>query len=157
MARWPPGSSIVLTSPKTSLVQRGVGLLARQKVRYLIAGGWNTLFGVGTSFLLYWLLHQRIHYMVILIIGNIIAVTMAYVSYKLFVFRTRGNILVEYLRFYMVYGVGIVVGLVASPFCIEVLGMNFYVSQLLILIVTVASSFIAHKRFSFKTSRTDAV
>ena len=136
--------------PEAVLSRYVTGLLARQEIRYLLAGGWNTLFGVGSSFLFYWLLHHRIHYMVILVLTNLLAVSMAYVIYKKYVFCTHGNIFREYIKFYTVYGAAIVFGLVSTPFCIEVVGINFYISQLLILVVTVAFSFVCHKRFSFR-------
>jgi len=136
-----------LLAPTVSLISR---VLARQEIRYLIAGGWNTFFGTGCFFFFYWLLHAHIHYMIIAVFTNILAVTMAYVTYKLFVFKTRGNIIREYLKFYSVYSVGIVFGLAALPFCMEKLHLNAYLSQTLILAVTIVFSFIGHKRFSFK-------
>ena len=124
-------------------------LLARQEVRYLIVGGWNALFGPGCFVFFYWLLHAHVHYMIIFVLTNILAVTVAYVLYKWFVFRTRGNIIREGLRFYSVYGISFLFGLAALPFCVEVLLLNIYLSQLLIVVVTVVCSFFGHKHFSF--------
>jgi len=118
-------------------------------IRYLLAGIWNTLFGVSCSFFLYWLLHERLHYIIIVVIANVLAITMAFATHKFFVYRTRGHVLLEYLRFYLVYGFAIAFGLLAMPFCVEVLGLNFYISQLLILGVTVITSFFGHQRFTF--------
>jgi len=135
-----------------SRVRLPAGIWARldgRPMRYLLAGAWNTVFGVSCSFLLYWLLHERLHYIIIVVIGNILAITMAFATHKFFVYRTRGHILVEYLRFYLVYGFAIAFGLIATPFCVEVLGLNFYVSQLLILGATVATSYFGHQRFTF--------
>lgn len=123
--------------------------LEKRPIRYLLAGAWNTLFGVGSSFLLYWLLHDRLHYLVIVVIANALAITMAFATHKTFVYRTVGGFFREYLRFYLVYSVAVLFGLAATPVCMEVLGMNFYVSQLLILSVTIAISYFAHGRFTF--------
>ena len=116
----------------------------------MIAGGWNTVFGYGAYVGLLYLFHPWIHYMVIAVIANILSITMAYVTHKLFVFRTRGNVLREYLKFYGVYGVTAAFGLVALPFCVEVLKVNVYMAPLLILGVTVVVSYFGHKHFSFK-------
>jgi len=125
-------------------------LLARQEVRYVLAGGWNTAFGYGVYAGAYWLLRPRVHYMVIAVASNILAITMAYATHKLFVFRTRGNVVREYLRFYGVYGLTAVLGLVALPFCVEVLGISPYVAPLLFLVVSVVVSYLGHKHFSFR-------
>jgi putative flippase GtrA len=125
-------------------------LVARQEVRYLIAGAWNTVFGYGVYAGPYYLLHGRVHYMVVAAVGSIVAISMAYATHKLFVFRTKGNVLREYLKFCGVYGVTSALGLVALPFCVELLGMSPYVAPLLILAVTVVVSYLAHKHFSFK-------
>ncbi len=132
------------------LVRLAAGLLAEQKVRYLIAGGWNTVFGYGIYAGPYYLLHGRVHYMVIAVVANVLAITMAYATHKLFVFRTKGNVLREYFRFYGVYGVTAVLGLLALPLCVELLGMSPYVAPLLIMAVSVVISYLGHKHFSFK-------
>lgn len=133
-----------------SLFGRLAVLLSRQEVRYLIAGGWNTVFGYGVYAGLLYLFQPKVHYMVIAVAGNVLAITMAYATHKLFVFRTKGNVLREYVRFYGVYGVTAVLGLAALPFCVEVLGMSPYVAPLLIMGVTMAVSYLGHKHFSFK-------
>ena len=124
-------------------------LLARQDVRYLMVGGWNALFGPGCFVFFYWLLHTCVHYMIIYVLTNILAVSVAYMLYKWFVFQTRGNFIRECVRFFSVYGVSFLFGLAALPFCVEVLHLNVYWSQLLILGFTVVCSFFGHKHFSF--------
>jgi len=121
-----------------------------QKIRYLIIGGWNTLFGYGVFAGLYFWLSGSIHYLVILSLSYIISITNTYIGYKLFVFRTKGNILREYFRFYLVYGVSFLVNLTSLPFLLEILHLNMYVAQALITIITVIGSYVLHKNFSFK-------
>lgn len=60
-------------------------------IRYLLAGGWNTLFGIGVYALLFRLFGEAVNYLVLLIPANIIAVTGAFLTYKYIVFRTRGG------------------------------------------------------------------
>jgi putative flippase GtrA len=122
----------------------------KQKIRYLIIGGWNTVFGYGVFAGLYFWLSGSVHYLLILSLSYIINITNAYVGYKLFVFRTKGNILREYFRFYLVYGVSFVVNLASLPFLLEILHLNMYVAQALITIITVIGSYVLHKNFSFK-------
>jgi len=130
--------------------RRLAALLARQEVRFVLAGGWNTAFGYGIYVTLYYLFHARVHYLAIAVVANILAITMAYATHKLFVFRTRGNVLREYLRFYGVYGLTALLGLAALPISIEILKIDPYVAPLVLLVLTVAVSYVGHKHFSFR-------
>lgn len=132
---------------------------AWQVVRFVLVGGWNTVFGYGVYAAFTYLLTGRVPhaYMLASVLANIIAITMAYLGHKFVTFRTRGNYLREYLRFYAVYGVTALVGLALLP--LAVAGLNHvvanrahvpYVAQALLLPVGVALSFVGHKRFSFR-------
>lgn len=121
-----------------------------QKIRYLIIGGWNTVFGYGVFAALYFWLEGLIHYLIILSISYVLSITNAYIGYKLFVFRTRGNILREYLRFYVVYGAAFLVNLATLPLFVEILKLNMYVAQAIVTIITILGSYVLHKNFSFK-------
>ena len=63
----------------------------RRMMRYMLIGGWNTLFGIGAYAILYKLLHARVNYLLLLIPANILAITNAYLGYKFVVFRTKGD------------------------------------------------------------------
>lgn len=124
-----------------------------QKIRYLIIGGWNTVFGYGVFAALYFWLADTMHYLMILSISYILSITNAYVGYKLFVFKTRGNILREYLRFYAVYGISFLFNLASLPLFIEILKLNMYVAQAIVTMVTILGSYMLHKNFSFKENQ----
>ena len=74
-------------------------LRRREQVLYLAVGGWNTVFGYGVWALLQFLLGDRLHYLVIVLIAWPIAVLNAYLGYRFLVFRSRGSILRELPRF----------------------------------------------------------
>jgi putative flippase GtrA len=124
---------------------------SRQFARYLLAGGANTVFGYGIYAALNYALTDLFPYayLAAAVLGNIIAITLAYINYKFFVFKTKGNYLKEYLRFYVVYGFSLVLGLILLPFFVEVLLINSYLAGALLLPITVLISFIGHKNFSF--------
>jgi putative flippase GtrA len=89
-----------------------------QFFRYLCVGVFNTLFGyctfATTLYLLNLGLPQRFLYLTV-ILASIIAtplnITVAYIGYKFFVFRTHGNYLREWLKCFAVYGTGMIPGL----------------------------------------------
>ena len=120
-----------------------------QPAIYLVVGGWNTLFGVGLYALLYFLVGQRINYFVLMIPCNILAITNAYIGYKLFVFRTRGHWLREYLRFYVVYGAAMLLGMGLVVLFVQVFHMHPVWANIGATILTVLISFLGHKHVSF--------
>ncbi len=121
-----------------------------QKIRYLIIGGWNTVFGYGIFAALYFWFASSIHYLAILSISYVLSITNAYIGYKLFVFRTKGNILREYFRFYLVYGVSFIFNLTMLPLFVETFSLNMYVAQAIVTVITILGSYVLHKKFSFK-------
>jgi putative flippase GtrA len=93
-------------------------LSAAQFLRYLMVGVFNTVFGYTTFALtLHLLTHlapQRYLYLTVIaasVLCTPLNITVAYFGYKLFVFKTRGNYLREWLKCFGVYGVGMLPGL----------------------------------------------
>ena len=136
------------------------GIVQRQFLRYLLVGAWNTAFGYGLFALLTALLQPRMHYgyMLASALANLISITVAYLGYKFFVFRTQGNYLVEWLRCLLVYGMGTIPGLLLLPFFVagieRVSPLRHgapYAAGALALAITVVYSFFGHKHFSFKS------
>ena len=89
-----------------------------QFVRYLGVGVFNTFFGycsfAAFLFLFSHLLPQRFLYLAVVIaslVSTPLNITVAYFGYKFLVFRTTGNYLVEWLRCFTVYGIGMLPGL----------------------------------------------
>ncbi|MEI6286680.1 MAG: GtrA family protein [Bacillota bacterium] len=123
----------------------------KKEINYLMVGGWNVVFGYATFVVAYYFLSMIWNYIAILVLVNIITITMAYIGYKFFVFKTKGNYLREYLRFYVVYGTGFVVNVALFPVLTYWLHINAYISQMLINGLIIIMSFIAHNNFSFKS------
>lgn len=123
----------------------------QEKVKYLIVGGWNTIFGYASFTALYFLLRNFLHYTLVLVISYIIGITNGYIGYKFFVFKTKGNYLREYFRFYLVYGVAFIINLALLPVAVEFLKLNPVLSQGGIIFFTAIIGYLGHKNFSFKT------
>ncbi|MBF0385207.1 MAG: GtrA family protein [Candidatus Omnitrophica bacterium] len=117
--------------------------------RYLIVGGWNTLFGIGVYALLYALLHDRVHYLILMIPANILAVTNAYFCYKIFVFKSRGNYVREYLRYYAVYGGMIVFVFVLMYVLVSIFNLHPVLAQCVCSVVSICCSYISNKKLIF--------
>jgi putative flippase GtrA len=117
--------------------------------RYLVTGVWNTVFGYAVFALLVAWLASRLHYLLIGVAANVLAITNAYIVHKVFVFRTKGNYLREYGRYYLIYGATAVGGLALLALFVDGLGLNLYLAQACALGLQVAASFVGHRRFSF--------
>jgi len=121
----------------------------RRKIRYVAVGVWNTVFSYVAFVFLYYLLNDLMHYMLILVLSQIVGLTNAYICYKLFVFKTKGNIVREYLRFYVVYGTTFIVNLILIALFVEGMAMNPVLAQGMIAIIVVTMAYFGHSRFSF--------
>lgn len=130
-----------------------------QFTRYLAVGVWNTVFGYSLYALFTALLMPRLRFGYILaaIFSNLISITVAYFGYKFFVFKTQGNYLVEWFRCILVYGSGMLPGLVLLPLVVEGLHHWFhlersgpYIAGALVTGLTVIYTFFGHKHFSFR-------
>ncbi len=122
----------------------------REKINYVLVGCYNTVFGYGVFVALYYLFHQRIHYLILVVITHVLSITNAYVGYKIFVFKTKGNYLKEYLRFYVVYGFALILNLILLPFVVEIFHVNPVVGQAFVMGFTVVFNYLGHKHYSFR-------
>ncbi len=138
-----------------------------QVVRFLIVGAWNTLFAYGLFALLTYLLTRRIEspYVAAMTasgLGSVVCITVSFVCHKLFVFRTRGNFLKEYLRAFVVYGGTSLVGFILLPLVMAALNLFVtpraavpYLAGAILTAGTVVISFFGHKQYTFAQSTID--
>ena len=59
--------------------------------RYLLVGAFNTVFGYALSLLIYHFLQRDLSIIAIGIMINVISITVAFLGYKLLVYKTTGN------------------------------------------------------------------
>jgi len=128
--------------------------------RYLLVGAWNTLFGYGTFALFTALLNPIVSHSYIWasLLSSLLNITIAFLGYKWFVFRTKGNYLREWLRCVAVYSGGIVFGLIALPVLVVLIRRNTrfftqapYIAGAFLTLFVVLYSFLGHKKFSFRS------
>jgi len=150
------------------LIARTPGLAAavshippHQFARYLVVGAWNTAFGYGTFVALTAWLTPKVPYAYIpaALLSSLLNITVAFLGYKWFVFRTKGNYLKEWLRCVAVYSSSLLLTLLLLPVLVvairRVTGngrLAPYIAGALMTFVGVIYSFVGHKRFSFGTA-----
>jgi putative flippase GtrA len=134
-----------------------------QFVRYILVGGFNTVFGYSVFALLNWSFtgFGPYSYMYAAVLANFVAISVAFLGYKWFVFRTRGNYLREWIRCFGVYGSSALIGLVGLPILVPILRPHLrnpvqssYIAAAMLTVVTVIFSFIGHRNISFRRELT---
>lgn len=122
-----------------------------RKIRFLIAGGFNTVFGLTTFTGLYLLFSDTIHYLAIAVIANLLAITCAFFIYRYLVFKSNGPIIKEYFKMYAVYAVSFSINIVLLAALVETINLHPIAGQVIVVFVTVIFSYFGHSRFTFST------
>ncbi|WP_241981638.1 GtrA family protein [Cryobacterium sp. TMT1-19] len=123
-----------------------------QRIRFLVIGGVNTVVGYGlfAALDLYVFAGIPFGYLLSLALSYTIAITLAFILYRRFVFHVTGQIWTDLTRFVSVYLVSIGVNAVALPILIELFGLNSLIAQAIVLVCTTLISFFGHRKFSFR-------
>ena len=137
---------------KNSLQAIFLAVTLNKKFRYLLAGAWNTAFGYLSGVAIYYEYGNKLGILLVAISSNILSISMAFLTYKLFVFKTKGNWAIEYMRTYLVYGFSAIAGILLLSIFVKSLNIKFWIAQGLVIIITVVISYLGHKKFTFKDS-----
>ncbi len=134
-----------------------------EALRFVLVGGGNTLFGLVDTFFFTWLFvhanpgHAALMTSAATLLSTVLNITVSFLTYKWFVFRSRGKGWHEYLRSYAVYGPSLLLSTVAAGPLAAVLARWLpqarfapYVAQAVIVGVAIVPQFLGHKKFTFK-------
>ena len=123
----------------------------RRPLRFLIAGGINTAFGLSFYPLLLWSVPAlRSHYMIGLAVAQAVCLCFAFTTYKLWVFRTQGPLLREFATFASYYLFNYAINWGALPLLVEAGGLSPVVAQFGFSLLLIAGSWFWHSRVTFK-------
>lgn len=120
-----------------------------RRLRFLVVGGWNTVFGYGVFVGLYALLGGMLHYLAVAVLAHGCAVSAAFAAHRVLVFRSRGPWVWEFVRYNLSLAVGLVAGLVGLWALVSILGLHPIAAQAAVTVLVVALSYVLHSRFSF--------
>ena len=145
------------------IVRIGRRLAEIESVRFLAIGGFNTLFGVADSLVMVKLMllivptQPKTMGTVAIAISSVLNIGVSFLTYKWFVFRTKGNYLKEYLRSLLIY----LPNLAASTLAVAPLTTLLrrwigqekaavYAAIGIIVIAGIIFSFFGHKNVTFR-------
>lgn len=133
------------------LAHRISGLTGRP-IRYVLAGALNTLVGFSAyPALLFISAWFREHYLLALLVVQVFCVCFAFTTYKVGVFRSRGNLVRDFVRFTSYYATIFGVNWIVLPFFVEVVGVDPIITQTVFNVFVVVFGYFWHSNITFKS------
>lgn len=124
-----------------------------QQLRYLIVGGFNTLFGFGVFVALDLTTAQYIGHYVVLTVATVISITAAHACQRTWIWFSRAPYLRELTRFSSVYVVGYFLNLVLLYVAHGRFGAPVLPTQVAITGLLVLGAFLVHRFWTFAQYR----
>ncbi|MBY0442929.1 MAG: GtrA family protein [Mycobacteriaceae bacterium] len=139
-----------------------IRLLHDQRMAFLVVGAVNTGVGLAIFIACSQSVGQLVDHrsgkvvgsLVTAGIAHVLSVLFAFVMHRRFVFRVRGQLLSDLIRFWSVYLTAGAINLVALPVLVE-LGLHRIPAQVIIVASTTVLSYFGHRHFSFRRSTID--
>ena len=122
----------------------------RDKVLYLVVGGWNTVFQYAVFSACWYLLHDDLYPSLILLIAYLIASVNGFIGFRYVVFRSRGHPLKEYLKYQLVYGPLLALNMLVLPLALKYSSLNAYLVQALYAAFAVVVGYVGSKYYAFR-------
>jgi putative flippase GtrA len=128
------------------------------KIKFVLVGIWNTIFGYGI-FCLFdtffaWLISSRSAvYMCAMVLAQIMGVINAYIFHKYITFKSEAKgkaIIAEIFRFSTTYVVTFCMSLILLPTLVEIGHIRPKIAAAIIILICSVISYFGHSIFSFK-------
>lgn len=121
-----------------------------EKLRYLGIGVWNTIFAYLAFALVYMLLHDKIHYLLVSFLAHLLAVCNAFICQRWLVFRSRTFWFKAFVRFNVAQSIVAGWGILGVAFLVEVVNLRPLLAQLLAMTITVVMTYFLSKHYAFR-------
>lgn len=123
---------------------------ADERVRYILVGAINTLFGFLLFTGLYYLLIETLNYIGIFVLTQVIAITFSHFMQRNFVWRTKNRYSKELVKFASTYVTLSAVNIVLLAFAVEYVKLPTLSSQYAIGFLLIIVTFFFQKYWIFK-------
>lgn len=126
-------------------------LWLNEQIRFLAVGSSNTLWGIVSFPILFFLLHSKIqNYIFILIISYVLNTLISFITQKLFVFKSKGNHMREFIKFTLLQILIFSINLFFLPLAMKASGWGPVIPQIIFSITVAVVSYFFHKYITFK-------
>jgi len=120
-------------------------------IRFLVVGGFNTVVGLATYPILYFLLNNKgVGYLQLLVLSYLITMTVAFVNLKKIVFKTKGGLDAEIASFLIFHLLVIGINFIILPVMVEIFDVNPAYGQFVFSLGIMISSYFWHDKITFK-------
>jgi putative flippase GtrA len=119
------------------------------KMRYLLVGIWNSIFGVFIFWVLLRTAESLIRYQGVLAVATVLSVCQSHITQRFFVWKSQAPFLPEFFKFGTVYAAQFVANLLLLMLMVEVFEIDVLPAQISITIVLVAIAFVINKKWTF--------
>jgi putative flippase GtrA len=120
-----------------------------KKLKFLIIGFINTVFGYIFSILIYETLNDIFSLFFILLLSHLVTVTFSFVNYRHFVFNSKKSIFYEYFKIHLVYLSAFGINFILVWIFYNFLFWPFWLSRLVSIFILICYNYLAHTRFTF--------
>jgi putative flippase GtrA len=125
------------------------GSIEKTEVRYVLAGIWNSLFGIALFASLMHLFSSSLNYGVILGFSYTISIVQSHFVQRKYVWSSNFGYRKELFRFGLVYVGQFIANLGLLAFMVEVLEQKVLPSQIIITGFLIGISFLINKKWTF--------
>lgn len=126
----------------------------REQIAYLFFGGLTTLISWGVSSGLFYLVFDKKESVLCNVISEVVAITFAYVTNKLFVFQSKTpdfkSLINEILSFYLLRAASTLLNIGAMFLLVDVWKCEFWVCKIAVNVVVIVLNYFFSKLFVFK-------
>ncbi len=122
-----------------------------QKLRFLLVGGYNTVFSYALFAVLLWVMAGR-HEQIALLLSFAISSVNSFLTQKIYVFATVGGWKAEFIKCLGTWGLSYLINASLLWGLVDCIGVNPYIGQACAVIFLTVFSWIMLKHFAFKKS-----
>ena len=119
-------------------------------VRFLIVGGWNTIFGVAFFTVFYLVAGGNLGYAAVLAISQVVAVLQAHATQRFLVWKSRGAYFRELARFSVLYVITYFVNLALLALGVDYLGFRVLPTQWAIAVLLLPPTYAVQRVWAFR-------
>lgn len=141
------------------MINRIIELIKKYKeqLSYLFFGGLTTLISWGVSSIFYYYIFEESQTTLANVISEVIAITFAYVTNKLFVFNSKTpefkSFIKELLSFYALRIISTLFNIAGMKITVDLLHFEFYVCKILLNVIVIILNYFFSKLFVFNKSK----
>lgn len=108
------------------------------------------MFGLMSFFLLHRLFHTSGGYLIAITLSYVISIVQSHFAQRRFVWQSTARYVPELIRFFYAYLAQYLLNLIGLYLCVELLNLDVFVSQLLLLVILSFSFFFVSQILVFK-------